>query len=151
MTICEKTSFFQTCVQFHRWPAVRMINLEMPTKSTNQITKPTTNKSNKYQNISTNSAKEPLRVCFPFAKARQNHLKMLVVCNAKMITCLYELWPCTTYIPLNWCWHSSAPSMWPSPSAINASGASLHNCRWADVRPGTRLQIIDDAKLHTIL
>lgn len=54
-------------------------------------------------------------------------------------------------IPLNWCWHSSEPSMWPSPSAINASGASLHNCRCVDVKPGTRLQIIDDAKLHTIL
>lgn len=25
MTICEKTSFFQTCVQFHRWPVVRTI------------------------------------------------------------------------------------------------------------------------------
>lgn len=23
MTMCENTSFFQTCVQFHRWPAIR--------------------------------------------------------------------------------------------------------------------------------
>lgn len=54
-------------------------------------------------------------------------------------------------IPLNWCWHSCAPNIWPAPSAINASGTSAHNCRWIDDKPGTRLQIIDEVKLHTIL
>lgn len=53
--------------------------------------------------------------------------------------------------PLKWCWHSSAPNIWPSPSAINASGASMHKRRWACVKPGIRLQIIDDGTLHTIL
>lgn len=71
--------------------------------------------------------------------------------NDEMLCKLYLWLKAIGRLPLNWCWHSSAPSIWPSPSATNASGASVHNCRWAGVSPGTRLQMIDDAKLCTIL
>lgn len=54
-------------------------------------------------------------------------------------------------LPLNWCWHSWAPSKCPAPRATTASGDSTHNCLWAGDRPGILAHSIVEAKLQTTL